>query len=81
MKRHLSEPTNERPISIEEDKDRPNLDPIRDDPLMIREPRKKTDVQMGEYGQEEMQYAANNASRYCENAYVLTALRYLTYER
>ena len=41
MKRHLSEPTNERPISIEEDKDRPKLDPIRDDPLMIREPRKK----------------------------------------
>ena len=28
---------------------------------------------MGEYGQEEMQYAANNASRYPENAYVNSA--------
>ena len=42
MKPHLSEPTNERPISIEEDKDRPNLDPIRDEPLMIKEPREKS---------------------------------------
>ena len=72
MNRQSNIPQSDRPTPIDEDKEKPNLDPIRDDPepltLPPRETPQKQKMQVGEGSYEGTQQYADGISKYLETA-------------
>ena len=72
MNRQSNIPHSDRPKPIDEDKEKPNLDPIRDDPepltLPPRETPQKQKMQIGEGSYEGTQKYAEGISKYPETA-------------
>ena len=72
MNRQSNIPHSDRPKPIDEDKEKPNLDPIRDDPepltLPPRETPQKQKMQIGEGSYEGTQQYAEGISKYLETA-------------
>lgn len=72
MNRQSNIPQTDRPSPIDEDQEKPNLDPIRDDPepltLPPRETPKKQKAQIGEGSYEGTQQYAEGISKYLETA-------------
>lgn len=72
MNRQSNLPQRDRPTPIDEGKEKPNLDPIRDDPEPMTLPPRKTPqkqkAQMGEGSYEGTQQYAEGISKYLETA-------------
>jgi hypothetical protein len=72
MKRQSNIPQTDRPSPVDEDKEKPNLDPIRDDPepltLPPRETPRKKKAQIGEGSYEGTEQYAEGISKYLETA-------------
>jgi hypothetical protein len=72
MSRQSNIPQSDRPTPIDEDKEKPNLDPIRDDPEPLtmppRETPQKKKAQVGEGSYEGTEQYAKGISQYLKTA-------------